>query len=151
MTLERPKFVEHVLGGRVAGGVSELAEDWSLEMFFLRITIRAGFLTDGASVPALLQRWAGHPFDWPRIVAALVHDWLYASHMLPRWIADLMFLAILIYVGYPFWRSLADWWAVSRFGESAYYHHGTDDQAFARAHGSIRFVIKPQRKDKTNE
>lgn len=149
MTTTRPKFIDHVLGGRVAGVISELAEDWSIRIFFLRITIRAGFMTDGASVPILLQRWAGHPFDWPRLAAALPHDWLYASHAVPRWIADLIFLVILICVGYPVWRSIADWWAVSRFGESAYHNHGSDDQAFARTHGSLQFTLKP--KERTNQ
>ena len=151
MTVSRPKFSEMTLGGRVTGGVTTLAEDWSIEALGLRITILAGFPTDGASVPILLRRWAGHPFDWPRLAAALPHDWLYASHAVPRWVADLIFLALLICVKYPFWSALADWWAVSRFGENAYYHHGIEDQAFAREHGSIGFKLKHQRKEKPNE
>ncbi len=145
-----PKFREHTLGGRHASGICELTEDWSVSLLCVRFTIRAGFLTDGASVPILLRRWAGHPFDWPRLAAAMVHDWLYAAHLLPKWLADLIFLALLVRVGYPIGRSVADWWAVVHFGGPAWRSHGHADQAFARAHGSISF-FNPKRKKKTNE
>ena len=138
---QHPRFAEHTLGGRHAGGIYELAEDWSVSLLCVRFVIRAGFLTDGASVPVLLQRWAGHPFDWPRIVAAIVHDWLYASHLLPKWLSDLVFLLLLLRVGYPIGRSFADWWAVVHFGGPAWRSHGPADQAFARAHGSISFLL----------
>ncbi len=137
----RPRFIEHTLGGRHAGGICELAEDWSVSLLCVRFLIRAGFVTDGASVPVLLQRWAGHPFDWPRIVAAIVHDWLYASHILPKWLADLVFLVLLLRVGYPVGRSIADWWAVVHFGGPAWRSHSPADQVFARAHGSISFLL----------
>ena len=146
-----PKFRDHALGGRSAGCIRELAQDFTICVWPFRIVIRAGFLTDGASVPVLLQRWAGHPFDWPRIVAAIVHDWLYAAHLLPKWLADLVFLVLLLRVGYPIGRSVADWWAVVHFGGPAWRSHGPADQAFARAHGSISICLKQKKKGKTNE
>ena len=147
MTVARPKFIEHTLGGRVAGGIRELAEDWTVTVLCARFTVRAGFLTDGASIPAQLRRWAGHPFDWPRIAAALVHDWLYAAHLLPKWLADLVFLVLLVRVGYPIGRSVADWWAVVHFGGPAWRSHGPADQAFARSHGSISLCLTKTRKE----
>jgi len=131
-----------------ADQVTILAEDWSISLWIIRFTIRAGFVTDGASVPVLLQRWAGHPFDWPRIAAAIAHDWLYASHAVPKWLADLIFLALLIKVGYPIWRSIADWWAVSRFGGPAWRNHGKRDQQIARSHGSMMICLKPKQNKK---
>ena len=134
-----------------SGQVTTLASDWSISLLCVRFSIRAGFVTDGASVPVLLQRWAGHPFDWPRIAAAIVHDWLYASHLLPKWLSDLVFLTLLLRVGYPIGRSFADWWAVVHFGGPAWRSHGPADRAFARAHGSISLCLKPKKKGKTNE
>ena len=143
--IQCPRFIEHVLGGRNAGVICELAEDWSISLLFVRFTIRAGFMTDGASVPVLLRRWAGHPFDFPRIAAALVHDWLYASHALPRWLSDLVFLILLIHVGYPVCRSIADWWAVVHFGGSAWRSHGPTDQTMTRPLGSLSICFKHQK------
>lgn len=151
MTVERPKFLEHTLGGH-ADGIYELAEEWHVDFFWWRITIFPGFTTDGASVPVLLRCWAGHPFDWPRLAAALAHDWLYASHVVPRWVADLIFLVILLLVGYPVWRSVTDWWAVSRFGAPAYNNHGPEDQRFARAYGQLNYnPTNPKERKKQNE
>lgn len=132
-----------------SGQVTTLASDWSISLLCVRFSIRAGFVTDGASVPVLIRRWAGHPFDWPRIAAAIVHDWLYAAHLLPKWLADLVFLALLIRVGHPIGRSIADWWAVVHFGGPAWRSHGPADQAFARAHGSMSLCLKPKRKEKS--
>ena len=150
--IQRPRFIEHTLGCRQTGYICELAEDWSVSLLCVRFVIRAGFVTDGASVPVLLQRWAGHPFDWPRIAAAIVHDWLYAAKLLPKWLADLVFLLLLVRVGYPIGRALADWWAVVHFGGPAWRSHGPADQAFARAHGSISFCHStPKERIKPNE
>lgn len=120
-----------------------VAEDWSISIGPIRVLIRSGFVTDGASVPALLQRVAGRPFDVPRVAAALVHDWLYSSHVTSRLFADLLFLALLIKVGYPIFRSLADLWAVRRFGRSAWDSHNDQIQLdFARACGCITYNHK---------
>lgn len=115
-----------------------VAEDFSITVLFVTIKIKSGFVTDGASVPALLQRWAGKPFDFPRVIAAVIHDWLYSSHVVSRLTSDILFLSCLIKVGYPVWRSLADFWAVRRFGQSAWDSHRDQVQInFARSRGSI--------------
>lgn len=115
-----------------------VAEDWCISIGPLTIRIKSGFVTDGASVPELLQRVAGRPFDVPRVAAAVVHDWLYSAHITSRLFADLVFLAIMIKVGYPVFRSLADFWAVRSFGRSSWESDCDPIQIeFARACGCI--------------
>lgn len=122
----------------LADGVNRcLASDYDVSVWVFHIHIRAGFITDGASIPELLQRWAGKPFDFPRIIAALVHDWLYAAHVTSRWFADLIFLALMIKSGCPKWRSVCDWWAVRKFGGIAWRGHGEQDEIFAREFGLL--------------
>lgn len=89
-----------------------LAEDHVTEvsLFFglyrVRVTLKAGFATDGASVPESLQPAAGGPWDMPRLLAAAVHDGLYQRHWKCRWLCDRVYLAILKKAGYS--ATLAD-------------------------------------------
>lgn len=57
----------------------------------LEITILAGLLTDGASIPQKLQIVAGGPWAMPRLLAAIVHDALYAAHWFCRWACDVIY------------------------------------------------------------
>lgn len=67
------------------------------------IEVPPGFLTDGASTPW----WARTPFDpWgAHGVPAVVHDYLRGADGVPRWLADLVFLALLRAQGVPAWRA----------------------------------------------
>lgn len=60
----------------------------------LEITILAGLLTDGASIPQKLQIVAGGPWMMPRLLAAIVHDALYAAHWFCRWFCDVIYYLI---------------------------------------------------------
>ena len=89
---------------------AKLLDQYTVRLWPFAITINAGFEFDGASIPALAQPLVGGPYDPRRLPAATVHDWLYASHRLPRWLADLLFLYILLMTGLlEFWRCLVDW------------------------------------------
>ena len=67
----------------------ELVEDYAFSIVGGGIlTVPAGFLYDGASIPAAFWQLTFSPYD-PRILAgALVHDWLYTSNQVQRNIAD---------------------------------------------------------------
>ena len=113
-------------------GFWQLAFDWSVPFELPdgrrgRVTVYAGFVTDGASVPRMAWFLAGHPMESPRIVAALAHDWLYASHATDRKTADEIYAAILRAVGRASWRVAVEYAALRRFGESAWHEH--DDAA----------------------
>ena len=113
-------------------GLWQLASDWSVPFKLPdgrrgRVMVYAGFVTDGASVPRMAWFLAGHPMESPRIVAALAHDWLYASHATDRKTADEIYAAILRAVGRASWRVAVEYAALLRFGESAWHEH--DDEA----------------------
>lgn len=93
--------------------------------YSLKVLIRAGFTTDGASVPSDLTsgeykteldkivsheypdvgtRWdmenliaflVGTPWDMPRLLAAVVHDALYGMKWMWRWVCDQIYRKIL--------------------------------------------------------
>ena len=126
-------------------GLYELAEDWFIETSFGLFVIRAGFITDGASVPRMAWLFAGHPMESPRVLAALVHDWIYMSHAIPREIADLIYKEILERFRAK-WRVWVEWKALVWFGRAAWESHDLYDQNFARKHGA--FVPKTKRKTK---
>ena len=114
------------------GGFWQLAFDWSVPFKLPdgrrgRVMVYAGLVTDGASVPRMAWFLAGHPMESPRIVAALAHDWLYASHATDRKTADEIYAAILRAVGRASWRVAVEYAALRRFGESAWHEH--DDEA----------------------
>jgi len=85
------------------------------------ITVPLGFTTDGASVPAAVQRltfW--HPFEGPQRWAGIVHDWLYYQDGYDRKRADEIFREILRAEGASSFRTMAMYWAVRVFGKRAY-------------------------------
>lgn len=51
---------------------------WYVDGRFLRLTVPAGVITDGASVPRILWSITGITPDGLHRPAALIHDWLYA-------------------------------------------------------------------------
>lgn len=68
----------------------------------LRIVVRKGYITNGASVPAYLpERIFGDRWAMPRIIAALLHDALYSVKWKFRWLADRVYLWCLKDLGYP--------------------------------------------------
>ena len=115
------------------GGLWQLAFDWSVPFKLPdgrrgRVMVYAGLVTDGASVPRMAWFLAGHPMESPRIVAALAHDWLYASHATDRKTADEIYAAILRAVGRASWRVAVEYAALRAFGASAWREHDLEAQ-----------------------
>ncbi len=83
------------------------------------ITVRKGFVTDFASVPRVpLAYWL---FAGVAQAAAVVHDSLYTDGIVPREVADAIFLEALEASGVSAWRRLPMYWAVRAFGGSRYH------------------------------
>lgn len=78
------------------------------------ITVPAGFQTDLASVPRLpLVYWlTGGTSD----AAAVVHDYLYSTQLVPRGVADAVLREASAVTGVPAWRRGMMWAAVRLFG-----------------------------------
>lgn len=80
------------------------------------VTVPAGFQTDLASVPRLplVYLLAG---DCARM-AAVVHDFLYASHLVDRKMADAVLREASAVTGVPWWRRNLMWAGVRLGGGS---------------------------------
>lgn len=91
------------------------------------ITVPAGFVTDFASVPRLPVAYllAGGEAN----EAAVVHDYLYHSHDVPRPTADAVFEEAMATTGQPWWRRKLMWAGVRLFGGTPY------DEDFEQAKG----------------
>lgn len=66
----------------------ELTADWWGIVNGSLLCIRKGYRFNGASIPRIFWVVVGHPFDPRHEVAALIHDILYGTGMLPRGQAD---------------------------------------------------------------
>lgn len=80
------------------------------------ITVPTGFVTDYASVPRIPVAWYLAGGEAPK--PAVVHDYLYTSHELPRATADAVFREAMAVVGQPAWRRWLMWAGV-RLGGAA--------------------------------
>ena len=119
------------------GSCATMIAPYHVNAWPIEVWIDAGFVYDGASIPELVRPYIGGPWDLRRLPAATVHDWLYASHARPKWIADLVFGYLLYRNGFGLGRSIVDWWAVSRFGHAAWYSHDKAEQMLNRQIGRI--------------
>lgn len=81
------------------------------------VTIPAGYVFDGASVPRIAWSVIGHPFDPTFALAACVHDWycdaaVRLKDYQLRVIGDSVFFALLARAGVAEWRRVAMYAAV---------------------------------------
>lgn len=84
--------------------------------------VRPGFLTDFASVPFGF-RWLV-PIVGRHGKAAVLHDWLYDTHVVSRRQADDIFYEAMGVLGVRPWRRFLAWAAVRLFGAPAWRHGG---------------------------
>lgn len=100
-----------------------------------KIVVMRGFIFDGASIPRLLWRVCGHPFEVPRVAAGLVHDWLYSARVTTRAEADAIYRALLVAVGWSSLFAWVEWLALRVCGFVAWRSHGRRDRDRARILG----------------
>ena len=92
------------------------------------LTVKPGFVFDGATIPQICWTTIGHPLEHRFIYAALLHDALYASRYLPRKEADRYFLQFLKeFSGVGKYTAGKMYLGVRLFGEKA-WNEKTDDQ-----------------------
>jgi hypothetical protein len=103
-------------GSPKQGYVYGVVADKPYDVFGRQVLVPAGFEFDGASIPPILWPIIGNPFDPKFCRAALLHDWLYSSHLIDRRAADKAFLAALIEDGVNEWRAQAMYSAVRAGG-----------------------------------
>lgn len=78
------------------------------------ITVPAGFVTDFASIPAILTPI--FPVLGQSAKAAVVHDWLLVEGVRPRVVCDAIFLEAMTVLKVPVWRRTLMWLGVRLYG-----------------------------------
>lgn len=84
-----------------------------------RLTVRAGFQTDLASIPRVF--WSILPPFGRYTAAAVLHDYLYQAHDGTRLHADLVFLAAMEELKVRRWKRAVMYRAVRLFGRRAWW------------------------------
>ena len=101
------------------------------------VAVPAGFITDLASVPRILQSWV--PQHGAHSLAAIIHDYLYATQPISRKHADDMFLEALEDSGVGLLRRYALYAGVRVGGWIAWGSRKRDREAnaenYRRLHG----------------
>lgn len=82
------------------GNLWEILEPVEFKCGPISIVVPVGYVTDFASIPVLLHWWI-RPTDNRVARGAVVHDWIYHTHCLPRVIADAIFQVIMRLDGTP--------------------------------------------------
>lgn len=96
--------------------------EWQLEMPLVYetrsgdyIIADIGFITDLASVPQFLQGFFS--INDETRAPAVIHDWLYITQPMPRWLADEIFLDAMHDAGVAWWKRRLFYAAVHAFGQ----------------------------------
>lgn len=103
----------------------ELIEPWHVRTPYGDFTVPAGFTYDGASIPRFFWRVTGGPFQSPRCIAALLHDYLYATHKVDRATADKIYRDMQIALGIAKYKARIEYRVLRIFGGLAWRKHGT--------------------------
>ncbi len=88
-----------------------------------RTTVMRGYVTDGASIPPLLWPVIGNPWNGLVLPAAIIHDALYESELVPRSVADEIFYQLLRRGGVGRAKAWAMWAAVRSAGWAVWRGH----------------------------
>lgn len=113
------------------------------------VRVRPGFRTDGASIPRLLWRVFGSPYDPDIFAAAIAHDALYCGEILPRKDADVAFLKMMARSGVPAKKRRLIYRGVRWFGWITWLSHTPASVAEARRYIRMDFATQAIRKDRT--
>ena len=105
-----------------------LMADWSTTIGGIRVSVPMGFTTDGASIPRFLWRVCGHPFEAPRIYAAIRHDWHYSGGdpAVDRKTADSIYRSDLLALGVKKWKVNIEYFALRLCGRSHWKNEKKD-------------------------
>jgi hypothetical protein len=117
-----------------------LVEDWySPELIGgIGVHIKAGFCTDGASIPRAAWRIVGHPFQVPLLGPALCHDAIYDAELVAtHHEADWLFLEWMEMAGIGWCKRNTVWSAVRTCGGFLWDRHTPDSVKAAREYVSL--------------
>ena len=95
-----------------------ILEDYTYENDKYIITVKAGFNTDGASIPKAFWSILSSPFDGAVTYGAVIHDGLYTKMQLPRKECDKLLREMAIEKGYNKIKAFLVYYSVRLFGGS---------------------------------
>jgi len=97
----------------------KLIKDYTYENDKYIITIKKGFITDGASIPKTFWSVLSSPFYGPIVFGAMIHDGLYTKMAIPRKECDKLLKEMILEKGYNRVKANLVYGAVRLFG----YNH----------------------------
>ena len=100
------------------GNVIKTLEPLTFEACGKTFTIPAGYLSNGFSCPRFLWGILSPAIDPNSLVASIIHDWIFDTHVLTRAQADSYFRKRLIEDGFPRWKAWLSYLGVRVFGGS---------------------------------
>jgi len=104
-----------------------ILEDYTYENDKYIITVKAGFNTDGASIPKAFWSILSSPFDGAVTYGAVIHDGLYTKMQLPRKECDNLLREMALEKGYNKIKAFLVYYAVRLFGGS-HWKQDTSEQ-----------------------
>ena len=104
-----------------------ILEDYTYENGKYIITVKAGFNTDGASIPKAFWSILSSPFDGAVTYGAVIHDGLYTKMQLPRKECDNLLREMALEKGYNKIKAFLVYYAVRLFGGS-HWKQDTSEQ-----------------------
>jgi len=109
------------------GRKRKLIKDYTYENDKYIITIKKGFITDGASIPKTFWSVLSSPFYGPIVFGSMIHDGLYTKMAIPRKECDKLLKEMILEKGYNKIKANLVYIAVRLFGNS-HWKKNTDNQ-----------------------
>lgn len=118
-------------------GHVRLSKDWYFIIDGRKIWIPAGYVCDGASIPRAFWSICGSPFDPINVIGGFAHDYLYLTHLTDKKTADEVAFQLWRQSGKSLWMSRTMWFAVSKFGGSAWKNNEEDEKSLVELRSII--------------
>ena len=112
---------------RESDDIYTLLRDFTLITQKYKITVKAGFDFDGASIPKAFWSVIGSPFNGAYVPPAVIHDGLYASEALPREVCDEIFLELMKQFGVSYVKRYSMYWSVRAGGTLVWKNHTKEE------------------------
>jgi hypothetical protein len=93
------QFNGDVILEELNNGFWKLQDDFSYENDFIKVSVKSGFTTDGASIPRPFWSIIGNPLEDDLLKPAIIHDGLYALKLLKREESDKLLKEMLLFNG----------------------------------------------------
>jgi hypothetical protein len=112
------QFNGYVILEEISNSLWKLQDDFSYENDYIKVVVKSGFTTDGASIPKVLWSIVGNPLEDDLLKPAIIHDGMYALMQLPRLTCDKLLKEMLLFNGVSKVKAYLIYYSVRLFGLS---------------------------------